>query len=274
MMEYRQHEQPGCGGCLLFAVLFLLLIGGMPLLFDVLGALLLTGLFLVLAVVTAFWAFTYYIKRQISRYERSQTETHNTFVTLLVNILIKISQVDGVITREEINTINNFFRYHLKYSHAQLLWVKEIIKEARQSTVSLETLLAEFKSVFTYEPRLILIELIYQVIFSQEPVADSALELARKIADYLEISPYDLQAIQSKYMARFRHAVAEGDRYYEILGLANGAGFEEIKTAYRKLSMKYHPDKVGHLGEEFRKVAEEKMKELNVAYQWLKKKFQ
>jgi len=37
--------------------------------------------------------------------------------------------------------------------------------------------------------------------------------------------------------------------------------------------MQYHPDKVGHLGEEFKKVAEEKMKEINNAYEFLKRKF-
>ncbi len=47
---------------------------------------------------------------------------------------------------------------------------------------------------------------------------------------------------------------------------------ETIKKAYRTLSMKYHPDKVGHLGEEFRRVAEEKMKEINVAYEYFKKR--
>ena len=46
---------------------------------------------------------------------------------------------------------------------------------------------------------------------------------------------------------------------------------EEIKKAYRKLSMQYHPDKVRHLGEEFRLVAEEKMKEINQAYDFFKK---
>ncbi|MCJ7603327.1 MAG: DnaJ domain-containing protein [Desulfobulbaceae bacterium] len=68
-------------------------------------------------------------------------------------------------------------------------------------------------------------------------------------------------------------AVNVEQQYYEILGLQPDASFEEIKKAYRKLSMRYHPDKVVHLGEEFKGVAEEKMKEINAAYQYLKKKF-
>jgi DnaJ like chaperone protein len=37
--------------------------------------------------------------------------------------------------------------------------------------------------------------------------------------------------------------------------------------------MKYHPDKVSHLGDEFKQVAEEKMKEINSAYDFFKRKF-
>ena len=61
--------------------------------------------------------------------------------------------------------------------------------------------------------------------------------------------------------------------YYEVLGVAKTASDDEIKKAYRKLSMQYHPDKVGHLGDEFKGVAEEKMKEINVAYGYFEKKF-
>ena len=56
-----------------------------------------------------------------------------------------------------------------------------------------------------------------------------------------------------------------------FLGLEPGADMEAIKKAYRTLSMQYHPDKVSHLGEEFRAVAEEKMKEINQAYDYFKK---
>lgn len=53
--------------------------------------------------------------------------------------------------------------------------------------------------------------------------------------------------------------------YYEILGVAKNANPEEIKKAYRKLAMKYHPDR--NQGD---KEAEKKFKELNDAYEVLK----
>lgn len=56
---------------------------------------------------------------------------------------------------------------------------------------------------------------------------------------------------------------------YEVLGLDRNATPEEIKTAYRRLAGQYHPDKVSHLGEEFRVLAERKFKEIQRAYQEL-----
>jgi len=276
-MEYRRHEQPGCGGCLLLLLLLIFLSGGAPLLFEFLGVLVFILLFLILSGIAAFWAFTYYVKRQVSAYEKSQTETHNTFVYLLVNILVKIAQVDGKVTRDEVKTIRHFFQYNLRYSQNQLFWIKELIKEALASEASLDSLLQEFRQKFAYEPRLILLELIYQVLYSNEEVTQAELQLAENIANYLGISAYDQRSIAAKYKAGFRAAAGTAEpaeaNYYAVLGLAPGASFADIKAAYRKLSMQYHPDKVGHLGEEFKKVAEEKMKEINNAYAFLKRKF-
>jgi len=276
-MEYRRHEQPGCGGCFLLLLLLLFLSGGAPLLFDFLGVLLFIVLFIIFSSIAAFWAFTYYVRRQVSAYEKSQTETHNTFVYLLVNILVKIAQVDGKVTRDEVRAIRHFFQYNLRYSQNQLFWVKELIKEALVSEASLDSLLQEFRQKFAYEPRLILLELIYQVLYTNEVVSQAELRLAENIGSYLGISAYAQRSIAAKYQAGYRTAArpeeADADKYYAILGLAPDADFAAVKAAYRKLSMQYHPDKVAHLGEEFKKVAEEKMKEINNAYEFLKRRF-
>ncbi|MCK9262959.1 MAG: J domain-containing protein [Deltaproteobacteria bacterium] len=53
---------------------------------------------------------------------------------------------------------------------------------------------------------------------------------------------------------------------YSVLGLDRGASRDEIQKAYRALANKYHPDKVQHLGEEFRALAEDRFKEIRQAY--------
>ena len=55
--------------------------------------------------------------------------------------------------------------------------------------------------------------------------------------------------------------------YYQILGVERKASAEDIKKAYRKLAMKYHPDR--NPGD---KASEEKFKEINEAYQVLSDK--
>ena len=74
----------------------------------------------------------------------------------------------------------------------------------------------------------------------------------------------DFQSIQAMFYKDTKSS-------YKILEITQDVSDDDIKKAYRKMATKFHPDKVHHLGEEFQKMAEEKFKSLNDAYDQIKK---
>jgi DnaJ like chaperone protein len=66
-------------------------------------------------------------------------------------------------------------------------------------------------------------------------------------------------------------AVNDLESAYNILGISENASIEEIKSAYRKKMMEYHPDRTGGLGEKLRVLAEEEAKKINNAYEKIMK---
>ena len=63
--------------------------------------------------------------------------------------------------------------------------------------------------------------------------------------------------------------MAEKRDYYEVLGVAKSATADDIKKAYKKLALKYHPDRHVNDSEADKKAAEEKFKEAAEAYEVL-----
>ncbi len=67
---------------------------------------------------------------------------------------------------------------------------------------------------------------------------------------------------------------AEKSKYFgEMLGLKGKVTKSQIRKVYYNLISQYHPDKVADLGEEIRILADKKTKEINIAFQWLKEKY-
>lgn len=57
-----------------------------------------------------------------------------------------------------------------------------------------------------------------------------------------------------------------GPPWWEILHVPRGASLREVTLAYRELVQKNHPDKVAHLSERIRRVADEETRRINEAY--------
>lgn len=59
--------------------------------------------------------------------------------------------------------------------------------------------------------------------------------------------------------------------HFKALGVTAKASQEEVRAAFREQAQRYHPDKVAHMAPEFREVAERRMKEINEAYEIIKR---
>jgi hypothetical protein len=66
---------------------------------------------------------------------------------------------------------------------------------------------------------------------------------------------------------------SKDEQYARVLGLTPVVNAESIKRAYHDLLAKYHPDKVSHLGAEFKTIAEARTREIREAYDYFQKKY-
>jgi DNA-directed RNA polymerase subunit RPC12/RpoP len=73
--------------------------------------------------------------------------------------------------------------------------------------------------------------------------------------------------------ARPGAALGEDQKHAKALGLRGRVKTSDVKRAYRELLAKYHPDKVSHLGDEFKQIAEQKTREVLAAYEYFRRKY-
>jgi DnaJ like chaperone protein len=86
----------------------------------------------------------------------------------------------------------------------------------------------------------------------------------QQLAAWLNVPPMDFNSVRGM----FKHDIKAD---YEVLGVDESASDDEVKKAYRKLAIRYHPDKVASMGEEYQKGAKEKFQRLQEAYDNIKK---
>jgi uncharacterized protein len=74
---------------------------------------------------------------------------------------------------------------------------------------------------------------------------------------------------------RQRQRYSKNEQYYKtVLGLPENFIWEDVKRQHRALAAQYHPDKVNHLGDKLKELAQSEMKEINEAYDFFRKRYE
>ena len=139
-----------------------------------------------------------------------------------------------------------------------------ILRDLLKQEIPLHDVCSQISRNMDYSSRLQLIHLLFGVSGADGNIHDSEIRIVETISGYLGISSSDFISIRSMF-------IPDTNSAYSILEIDPSSTNEEVKKAYRKMALKYHPDKVSHLGEDFRNSADEKFKKVNEAYEIIKK---
>ncbi len=189
-----------------------------------------------------------------------QTSSSDFAIALLV-LVAAVMKADGKVTKNELDYVKQFLIKSFGRDNAQEMLV--LLKNLLEQDYPIYEVAGQINSHMSTAEKLQLMHVLYGISQADGHVHASEVELIREIGQHLQLNTADVDAI----MAIF---VKNTQSYYKLLEIDPTASDQEIKRAYRSMATKFHPDKVQHLGPDFQKMAEEKFKAINEAYQQIK----
>lgn len=194
------------------------------------------------------------------RVYRSAT-TRGDYAASLLVLVAAVMKADGRVMRSELDYVKHYFltRFGEDTANEALVLLKDILKQE----IPVRDVTLQLNRQLDYSYRLEMIHFLFGIAAADEGITESEKNLIRQIAGYMNIASSDQESIQAMF-------IKATDASYKVLGIDSTASDEEVKKAYRSMAMKYHPDKVSHLGEDFKKVANEKFRKVKEAYDNIK----
>ncbi len=192
----------------------------------------------------------------------SQHTTPGAFGVSLLVLIAAVMKADGKVVKSELEYVKQFFirQFGRERSKEALLMLKDFLKQ----DIPLKDVCLQIGRNMDYSSRLQLLHLLFNVSIADGQMHPSEIEIIDRIYVYLHVATSDYLSIKNMF-------IPETNSSYKILEIEPSASDDELKKAYRRMAMKYHPDKVNHLGDDFRRSADEKFKKVNEAYAKIKR---
>jgi DnaJ like chaperone protein len=199
---------------------------------------------------------------QSGQFEYKPTQIGDFSVSLLV-LSAAVMRADEKIMKSELDYVRNFFihNFGVETANQRIQMLQEILKQE----FNLQEVCTQIGQHMEYPARLQLLHYLFGISAADNHYNPKEVEMVGIIAGYLGIERKDYESIRAMF-------VKDIDSAYKVLEITPDATDEEVKAAYRKMAVKYHPDKVEHLGPEIQKSAKEKFQMLQAAYEEIKKR--
>ncbi len=202
------------------------------------------------------------VASDVSEGEKYQGNPRDGFLASLLVLMAAVMKADGKVVRSELDFVKAYLNKSLGASRSAdaLIMLREILKQ----DIQLTDVCRQIARNVDYNSRIQLIHMLFGVANADGSIPQSERNIIQQIALLIGISTPDYGAVEAMYYKNTESA-------YKILEIEANATDDEVKKAYRKMAVKFHPDKVAHLGEEFQATAKEKFQKVNEAFEQIKK---
>jgi DnaJ like chaperone protein len=199
----------------------------------------------------------------------------------LAALIAVIMNADGQATRSELAEVKYFLlrKFGERKAKKILLILKQILD---REILNIRPHCLRLNRSLSYDQRVDFITLLFRIANTNNGICENEAEILQRIARHTTIQDSDLNKLRLEYASSYhqRHTtnktstVSSFKWAYQTLSVRDNATQEEIKKAYRKLAMQYHPDRMDRNDVNAQQAAAEKFRTINEAYKILKKEKQ
>ena len=192
----------------------------------------------------------------------SAEEQRNSFMVSLLVLCSAVIRADGRTHPSELSFVRDFLRRN--FGESSVEEGMKILDSLNNQEINVYSVGTQIASNMNYSQRQQLFHYLVQLAAADNNFCAKEKSVLESIAAAILLNSSDAASI----IAMFYKDSASA---YTVLEISPSATDDEVKAAYRKMAMKHHPDKVATLGPEVQKAAEEKFRQIQEAYEAIKK---
>ena len=207
-------------------------------------------------------------RQDTGQQERNSSEgQRNSFMFSLLVLASYIIKADGKVMHSEMELVRRFLRQNFglgAMTQGEQILLKLFEEQKRVGVLQYRSVIQDscqqIRNSMMYEQRLQLLNFLVMIAQADGQVPAEELTALKEVTYHLGLSADELD--QMLNLRSGASSASSLDDAYRVLGISPSATNDEVKSAYRKMALKHHPDKVAALGEDVRRAAEKKFQEI------------
>jgi DnaJ like chaperone protein len=191
---------------------------------------------------------------------RQSTQAGDFSIALLV-LSAAVMKADDRILQSELDYVKEFLRKNFGEAKADQLTL--LLRDVLKQSIGVREVAIQIKRNMDIAKRRLLLQYLFGIAKADGQIHPSELDVIEQIGLWMGISNADFKSIKEMFLA------SKADPY-KVLEIAKNSPDAAVKKAYRKLVVKYHPDKTQDLGEEYQQQARSRFLAIQDAYEQIK----